>query len=104
MKVKFVFLLLIASSLPFGPALSYDGLAEDYKICTTGKGNVVVAACTRLIDNAQKENEVVGLFYAIRASNNNDKALNCSDAKKARALIKDPKLQGSIDQLESTNC
>jgi hypothetical protein len=104
MKVKTVLAALLVSTLPLGTALAYDGLAEDYKTCTTGKGKVVVAACTRLIDNSQKENSLVGLFYAIRASNNTDKALNCKDTKKARKLITDPKLQSAIDELEAINC
>ena len=61
-------------------------------------------SCSRLIKNAVQENETVGLFYALRASANHDKASNCRDARKARALIKDPSLTGSINTLEKNNC
>jgi hypothetical protein len=90
------------------PAMSYQGLQADYATCTSGQGKVanskVVQACSRLIKNAAKENSTIGFFYALRASANTDKRSNCRDAQKARQLIKDPKLQGSIDALHKKNC
>ena len=90
------------------PAVSYQGFEADYSNCTTGQGKIsnadVVKACSRLIKNAAKENETVGFFHALRASANNDKKSNCRDAHKARKLIKDPKLTGSINALIKANC
>ncbi len=108
MKYKIFMGLLAASFIYAAPAAGYDGLTADYKTCTTGQGKVanglVVAACTRLIDNAAKENSLVGMFHALRASANNDKNLNCRDAVKARELVTDPNLAGAIDDLENANC
>ena len=64
----------------------------------------VVDACTRLIDAAQAENETVGYFYAMRAIANSDAVLNCSDGKKAKELVDDPKLTSAIDQIINNNC
>lgn len=87
-------------------AHAYETLEADYKICTGGKAQRadVVSACTRLIDNSATENELVGFFYALRATANTDKAQNCRDAKKVMQLIKDPKLAESAKQLEANNC
>lgn len=102
------YLSILLVTFAAAPALSYDGLAKDYPVCTSGQGKVanklVVAACTRLINNAQKENATIGLFYALRASANSDKASNCKDAAKARKLISDPSLKSALDALEKQNC
>jgi hypothetical protein len=99
--------LLCAMALT-GPALAYETLEADYKNCTSGAGKIpngqIVSACTRLIDNAQAENELVGFFYALRASSNSDKAQNCSDARKAQTLIKAANLQENIQALIRNNC
>ncbi len=108
MKLRFLLATIFMSFAAVPPAASYQGLEADYATCTTGQGKVanakVVQACSRLIKNAAKENETIGMFYALRASANDDKASNCHDARKARELIKDPKLMGSINALESANC
>ena len=82
---------------------------EDYiNACIGGSGKLsneqVVAACTHLIDTAQAENETVGYFYAMRAISNSDSDLNCSDGMKAKELVTDPNLAGSIDQIIENNC
>lgn len=107
LPIGILFLSFVAGGAVL-PAQSYDGLHADYSVCTGGGANVsnedIVAACTRLIDNSAKKNELVGFFHAIRASVNNDKSLNCADAKTASTLIKDPKMLGNLRQLMSTNC
>jgi hypothetical protein len=89
-------------------ANAYDGLTADFEICTKGDAGTqapaMILACSRLIDNAKAENETVGMFYAIRASVNDNKARNCRDARKATSLIKDPALRGSLQELVKTNC
>lgn len=108
MKYRLAVGLLAGSLVQIVPAAGYDGLTKDFQTCTAGQGKVantlVVAACTRLIDNAAKENSMVGMFHALRASANTDRSLNCKDAVKARELVSDPKLQGAIDELENNNC
>ena len=108
MKSRFLLATFFMSFAVVSPAASYQGLKADYATCTTGQGKVanakVVQACSRLIKNAAKENEMIGMFYALRASANDDKASNCRDAGKARKLIKNPKLTSSLNALESTNC
>ncbi len=64
----------------------------------------MVGACSRLIENSRKENELVGMFYALRASVNTDKRANCQDARKAMSLIKTPGLRQSAQELEKMNC
>jgi hypothetical protein len=94
--------------LAITPATAYDGLKEDYATCTQGQGTVdnklVVAACTRLINNAQVENETVGFFYALRASANTDRRSNCSDARKVLQLTKDPTFVSGAKTLIDANC
>lgn len=91
-----------------GSAFGYNGLKQDYSNCTTGQGKIanetVVAACSRLINNAKTENETIGLFYALRASANSNKADNCRDAKKARKLINNKNLTDALNKLEKSNC
>jgi hypothetical protein len=58
-------------------------------------------ACSWLIDNAAKENELVGPFYGIRASTSDNKASNCRDARKVLVLVKDPKMTDAANKLSS---
>ena len=89
-------------------SVAYDGLEADYATCTQGDGRTqaeaMVSACSRLIENSSTENELVGMFYALRASVNTDKSANCQDARKAMSLIKTPGLRGSAQELEKINC
>lgn len=89
-------------------AFAYDGLQADYATCTQGdagtQAEAMVTACSRLIDNSSTENEMVGMFHAIRASVNTDKATNCEDARKAASLIKDAGLAASTQELVNSNC
>lgn len=89
-------------------AMAYDGLQADFQTCTQGQGQVsdaaVVAACTRLIDNAQTENETIGFFYAMRATANTDKASNCRDARKVLELTNNPTFVNGAKSLIQTNC
>ena len=108
MKLKF--LLAVSSLVAFAgpPARAYDGAEKDYPACTQGHGKVankdIVAACTRLIDNAATENELVGFFYAMRATANDDKASNCHDAKKVLELTDDPTFVEGAKTLIKINC
>ena len=99
----------ISSVVAFSaPAKAEDKLVENYSICMDGGGKVadevVVAACTYLINEAAVENEVTGYFYAMRASANSDRSQNCSDALKVKQLITDPKLTDTIEGMISANC
>ncbi|ODA66423.1 hypothetical protein A7A08_02821 [Methyloligella halotolerans] len=88
------------------PAAAYDTLEQDFAICTQGQGSdpEIVDACTRLIDNAEVENEMVGMFYGLRASSNDDAAQNCSDANKVLELTDDPNLINAAQSLVEANC
>ncbi|MEM7191251.1 MAG: hypothetical protein AAF405_00035 [Pseudomonadota bacterium] len=98
-------LALIAAVLTFAQALAYDGFDADAATCTQGKNKAdVVAACTRLIDNAATENAIIGMFYGLRAANNDDKEQNCSDARKSFELADDPAIKGLSQQLIDANC
>ena len=89
------------------PAMAGE-LEDNFNACINGPGKIsdeeVVAACTYLIDNAQAENETVGMFYGMRASSNTDRELNCSDGHKAKELISDPSLTDAINQIIENNC
>ena len=108
MKARFLVALGCLGALAAGPAHAYDGQEQDFAACTQGQGKVdnasVVAACTRLIDNAATENEMVGFFYALRASANDDKASNCRDAQKVLELTKDPTFVDGAKTLIKVNC
>lgn len=108
MSLKPASTALAISLLTVGSANGYEGLQKDYAACSSGQGKIenekVVEACSRLIKNAKKENSTIGMFYALRASANSDRALNCRDAKKARKLIEDPGLADALDALEKSNC
>lgn len=96
------------SALAVTPSAAYDGLEKDVATCTQGAGKLansaVVTACTRLIDNAQTENETVGFFYAMRATANDDRQSNCHDARKVLELIDDPAVVAGANQLVEANC
>jgi len=84
---------------------AYDGLKADFATCTQGKNpGDVVAACTRLIDNAAVENAMTGMFYGLRASNNDDRAQNCLDARKSLELADDDAIKGLSQKLIDANC
>jgi hypothetical protein len=87
------------------PAFAYDDFEADFAVCTQGSDSAaVVEACTRLIDNAAAENATVGMFYGLRAANNDDAAQNCSDARKSLALAEDAAIKGLSQQLIDQNC
>ena len=90
-------------------AVAYEGLqADNDATCAQGRGKVsnnrIVAACTRLIDNAAQKNELVGYFHALRAIASTDRARNCSDARMALQLLKAPQLAGHVRTLQKANC
>lgn len=99
---------LIAVMTTAAPSQAYKTLTVDYQICTAGAGKVanqrIVDACTRLIKNASKKNELVGFFHALRATSNTNKQLNCQDAKTAFQLLSDPDHKKLARQLEQANC
>ena len=98
-------ILFVLAMFASTQAFAYDGLEADYAVCTQGndKGKVV-AACTRLIDNAATENSLVGMFYGLRAANNDDTAQNCRDAHKSLELASDDTIRGLSQELIDTNC
>jgi hypothetical protein len=105
MKSRFIFSALCLSLFAITPAKSYDTLEADFAACQgNGPREQIVAACTRLIDNAQTENELVGYFYGLRASNNDDKAQNCHDANKVLELTQNPDLVNAANELVRINC
>lgn len=61
-------------------------------------------ACTRLIDNAAVENSMTGMFYGLRAANNDDPEQNCSDARKSLELADDEAMRGLSQKLVDANC
>lgn len=94
-------LVMIASTQVF----AYDGFKADFVTCTQGMDkDDIVEACTRLIDNAAVENSMIGMFYGLRASNNDDRAQNCSDARKSLALADDDAIKGLSQKLIAANC
>jgi sugar phosphate isomerase/epimerase len=94
-------LAMIASTQAF----AYDGLEADFATCTQGKDQgEIVEACTRLIDNASVENPMVGMFYGLRASNNDDRAQNCADARKSLELADDEAIKSLSQKLIDANC
>ena len=94
-------LVLIVSPEVF----AYDGFEADFATCSQGKNKgEVVEACTRLIDNAAVENSVTGMFYGLRASNNDDPVQNCFDARKSLELAEDDALKGLSQTLIDTYC
>jgi hypothetical protein len=89
-------------------AQAYDGMQADYRDCTKGAGKVsnarIVSACSRLIDNATQKNELVGYFYALRASASADQEQSCRDAKIAGSLLKGADLQKQVRRLRAASC
>jgi len=108
MKVKRLCVAFSMSVLAVTSARAYEGADKDFAACTQGQGKVsneaVVEACTRLIDNAAKENEMVGFFYAMRATANDDKKSNCHDAHKVLELTDDPTFVNGAKTLIKVNC
>lgn len=108
MKAGLLLAVSCALVLAAAPARAYDTLEQDFAICTQGSGqsdnSSIVEACTRLIDNAETENELVGLFYAMRATANTDATANCSDAHKVLELTDDPKIIKGAKTLVEINC
>lgn len=98
----------LSLSAAVSAAVAYDGLENDYATCAQGdartQAEAMVEACSRLIDNSTTENELVGMFYALRATVNTDRDANCQDARKAMSLIANPGLLGSAQELEKINC
>jgi len=93
-------LVMITSTQVF----AYD-LKADFVTCSQGKNQgEVVEACTRLIDNAAVENSTIGMFYGLRASNNDDPAQNCLDARKSLELADDEAIKGLSQKLIDANC
>ncbi len=103
----FLSILLVCFLAPT-QAIAYDGLKQDFATCTQGSGKVanttIVKACTRLIDNAAKQNSLTGYFYALRAIANTDRASNCKDARQALKLLDNPDLIKHARTLEKMNC
>jgi hypothetical protein len=98
-------LLPVLAIMASAQAFAYDTLETDFAICTQGDDSgQVVAACTRLIDNAQAENATVGMFYGLRAANNDDPAQNCRDARKSLELADDDAIAGLSQKLIDANC
>ena len=94
-------LVMITSTQVF----AYDGLKADFVTCSQGKNQgEVVEACTRLIDNAAVENSTIGMFYGLRASNNDDPAQNRLDARKSLELADDEAIKGLSQKLIDANC
>lgn len=94
-------LVVIASTQAF----AYDGFEDDFATCTQGSDQgEVVEACSRLIDNAAVENSMVGMFYGLRASSNDDPAQNCSDARKSLELADDDAIKALSQKLIDANC
>ena len=94
-------LVLLASV----PAVAYDTVEADFATCTqSNDSGAVVAACTRLIDNAAAENSTTGMFYGLRAANNTDAAQNCADAQKSLELAEDDAIKSLSQQLIDQNC
>jgi hypothetical protein len=104
----------ILSTLPIlalvtaAPAAAHETLTEDFQVCMGGGGKLpaelVVGACTRLIDNAAAENEITGMFYGMRASVNADRAQNCSDAQKSLQLATDVAIKELSQKLIDEYC
>jgi len=103
--MSFFRLAPILALLASVPAVAYDGFEADFATCTQSKDSgAVVAACSRLIDNAAAENAVTGMFYGLRAANNGDTVQNCADAKKSLALADDEAIKTLSQQLVDQNC
>jgi len=104
-EMRVLRLLPVLAMIASTQALAYDGFETDFAVCTQGsnKGDIV-ASCTRLIDNAAAENATVGMFYGLRAANNDDPAQNCLDARKSLELADDDAIAGLSQKLIDANC
>ncbi len=108
MKTRTAFLAVALGALAVTPLGAYEGLQQDFATCLQGQGKAssqqIVAACTRMIDNAKAENELIGFAHAMRAAENDDKALNCKDAKKAAKLVKAPAVVDGAKKIIERDC
>lgn len=108
MKTRLATCILTLGAFWATPLGAYDGLQKDFGTCIQGSGKVsnsaIVAACSRLIDNAKTENELIGFAYAMRATANSDKASNCRDAKKAVELVKAPAVISGAKEIIKKSC
>jgi len=108
MKIRTTISALSLVAVCTAPLGAYEGLQKDFGTCLQGQGkatnDAVVAACTRLIDNAKAENELIGFAYAMRATLSTDKASNCRDAKKAVQLVKAKVVVDGANKIIKENC
>jgi hypothetical protein len=76
---------------------------EDQRRCRGTGGGVSKpeqqAACTRLIDKAPYENDLVGEYYIMRATTHEDAAAQCKDVSKGIELIENSKPRPSWKNL-----
>ena len=67
----------------------------DRKLCLNLAGETdkktQAAACTRLIEDAPRENDVVGTYYVARATATDDLESQCRDVRKGIAVIEKSK-------------
>jgi len=108
MKIRLLTFAMVLGVFWASPLFAYDGLQKDFGTCLQGSGKVsnavIVAACSRLIDNAKTENELIGFAYAMRATANSDKASNCRDAQKALKLVKAPAIVTGAKEIIKKSC
>ncbi len=110
MKFKFRMLtvLTISTVMSASSVQAYKGIEADFASCTQGQGKIsndkIFQACSRLINNAKKENETIGFFYAFRALAGSDKNLKCQDARKVLQLVKNANMVKAARSLEKSNC
>ena len=108
MKIRSLTCAMVLCVFSAPPLGAYDGLQKDFETCLQGSGKVsntvIVAACSRLIDNAKAENELIGFAYAMRAAANSDKASNCRDAQKAMKLVKAAAVVSGAKEIIKKNC
>jgi hypothetical protein len=106
MTVRFLIVIFCLNMIAVTPAASYEGMKADYATCTetNGTNEQIVQACTRLIDNAATENELVGFFYGLRASHNDNKQSNCRDGHKVLELVNNPNIIKAAETIIENNC
>ncbi len=110
MKFKFRMLVVLTffTAMSASSVEAYKGIKTDFADCTQGRGKIakykIFLACSRLINSAQKEDEIVGFFYAFRALAGLEKKLRCHDARKVLQLVKNPKMIKAARLLEKSNC
>ncbi|ODA68252.1 hypothetical protein A7A08_00069 [Methyloligella halotolerans] len=108
--VSFVFgalTVVIASAAPDPARAQDDGYSfedfmaeveegkKDQALCRDDEGGtspqVRIDACTRLIEDAPYENDLVGTYYVNRAMAGGDPDQNCADVRKGIQVIEDSK-------------